>query len=338
MENKLYLNIYDFGVEIEVDSEQLYLKLSYDFEYFIVKRKPNTIKTLSIKVKQVDTLKVSEGLVATKQTENSIYYDVGNLRFNDYYGKVLTTFDYKKEQADIEYISIDKVYEVIYLLVLSRSGKYGDYIGRHKIHASAVSHNNKNLIFMMPSKGGKSTMLLELLRDESISLISDDTPLVTTSGEVKPFPLRIGHEDENKLYSYFPYLKRDDLYVFDRERFSKKYLIPISKLKNRIEVGDHSILVSGRRTTMKKPKLVKINKFTMLKELKTHMIVGIGLPMIIEYFLQHTIKDHITNFMILLKRITSSVFLVLKSDCYLVYLSNNTLENSKLLKELISER
>ena len=47
----------------------------------------------------------------------------------------------------------------------------------------------------------------------------------------------------------------------------------------------------------------------MLLFLKTHLIVGVGLPMVIEYFLQGTFKDHITNLKIL--------FLILLWSCFI---------------------
>lgn len=337
MIGSIRIQIFNFGIEIFLKDEEIITKIKKDFDYFLVNSLNKSKKTLTIKASQVENYKIDQKLIATKQTENSIYYDHGEIRYNDYYGKALTIFNYNDESVEVKYKTNNIAHELLYLLVLSRSGKYCDLHGYHKIHASAVSYNNKNLIYMMPSKGGKSTMLMELLRDEDVKIISDDTPVVNRWGRLYCFPLRIGHESDNKLFNYFPYLRDENLYEFKRSNYSKKFLVSTSELKNKIEVGEKAILVVGFRSTNENPELKKTSKLRMLKELQTHMIAGIGLPMIVEYFLQNSLIDHVRNSKILLSRILSSLFLLKKSDCYFLYTSSNTRDNSRKIMELLNE-
>ena len=63
-----------------------------------------------------------------------------------------------------------------------------DLIGLHKLHAFGIICNKKAILGMMPSKGGKTTHLLEFLKDPHCKLISDDTPVITRLEKSIPSP------------------------------------------------------------------------------------------------------------------------------------------------------
>lgn len=334
----LEFNIYFFQVGINSDTHKPIDKIALDFEYFVDRSKVKTLKRLEIKILSGKDFKLPEGLVANKQTQNSITYKQGNITFNDYYGKAIVEFDYSKEKAKIYYYDESFIHEITYLLILSRSGKFLDRKGYHKIHAACFGLGNNDIVLTLPSKGGKTTTLLEMLRVPKTRLISDDSPLVDSGGKLMPFPLRLGLSNKNKIFSYFPYLRGEDLYEFERSYFEKKYLIPINKLQNPVSLGIKQVLVNGKRTTNSKSILKKVSKYRMFKFLVEHMIIGLGLPMIIEYFLRNSIKDHFVNIKILFSRIKTAIFLLKKSDCYIYYMSNDPIESGKYLREFFSER
>ena len=335
---KLSLDIYGIHIEIKSDHEKIIHLLRKDFAYFVKSNQFKSEKKLIINILKKETEVLPVNLIATKQTTNSIYYDVGKKRYNDYFGKAVTVFDYKKELVDIYYVNEEFLHEITYLLILSRSAKFMDGKGLHKIHACSVKWNEKNIVFMMGSKGGKSTLFMEMIRDTDTKIISDDTPVVDRAGRIYPFPLRIGIEDKNKLYSYFPYLRETDVYEFERQNFCKKYLVSIEQLENRISTGVSNVLIQGFRTTLEKPKLKKISKIKMFKYLLGHMVIGIGLPLILEYFIEHTIRDHLRNLKNLSSRLISAIFLLLNSDCYEFYITENIVANGVYLKKELNER
>ena len=92
------------------------------------------------------------------------------------------------------------------------------------------------------------------------------------------------------------------------------------------------------RTTFEKTQIYKVNKFKGFKFLVENMIVGVGLPMVIEYFLANKIWDHFVNVLILFKRVFSSINLLRKSEIYEVYLSNNPVEVAESIKAFFDER
>lgn len=333
--SKLYLNIMGFTVQVITDEKEIYEKIKMDFSTFVSQSRKKNI--LNIETTKQEDLKniIPSDLVATKQTQNSITYDTKAIRYNDFYSQAVSVFDYENENANIYYSTSKILHELIYLLILSRSGKYMDLHGLHKVHACGISKNNKNLIVMMPSKGGKTTTYLNFLKDENVNIISDDTPVINTWGEVKPFALRLGVEAIQDLVEAFPYLREEDIYEFERKYYNKKYLVQPSSLRNKVKVGEETILVVGFRSTYNKPLLKKISKIVMYKEVMTHMIFGIGLPMVVEYFLENTFVDMIKNMRIFLSRLLCAFNLIRKSKCYSLYTSSDISQNTKLLLELV---
>lgn len=336
---EIKLDIYSFIVEIKNLPESLALKLANDFEYFLSDKTISTRDKLVIEYfYEKGEAHLPQGLVASGQSENSITYNQGNFRYNDYYGEALTIFDYEREKCRVYSTDINFSHEIIYLIVLSRSGKYMDRNNLHKVHAFGVSKNNKNLIMMMPSKGGKTTHFCKLLSDEKLGVISDDTPVISNSGRVVPFPLRVGLDSFEKLQDYFPYITENDVVSFKRKKFSKKYLLNLKKIKNKISVGEKNILIVGKRSSFERPNLQKVNNLKMVKYLLEHMVVGIGLPMIVEYFLRNTVKDHLINFGIFMSRLGAAIKLSFKSDKYVMVCSSNIDENTNVLRNLLDER
>ena len=86
-------------------------------------------------------------------------YDQGNIRFNDYYGKALTIYNYEHELGEIYSNDLHKLHEICYLSILSRVGKKLDMRGYHKVHAFGIVKNGKALMGVMPGKGGKNDSL-----------------------------------------------------------------------------------------------------------------------------------------------------------------------------------
>lgn len=338
MQRSLKLNFYSIGVVIVSPSVELISKLKVDFNYFEVDELIGTTHIFSLEiVKDEYQDKIPKNHIVTKQTENSLYYDVGDVRYNDYYGKALSIMDYQNEAAKIYYNDDDFIHELVYLIVLSRTGKMLDRKGLHKIHACGVHKDGKNILFMMPSKGGKTTLFCELIGDERIDIISDDTPLINQKGEILPFALRVGSDSKDFLLKKFPYLDEEDLTLFKRENYSKKYLLGLTKLKNKIQTGKKTILVQGFRSSFDKPRVKKIGSFRMLKHTLEHMVVGIGLPMVVEYFLRNTFKDHFVNLTIFASRLKAAINLVFFSENYELYCSQDIAANKEKILELLDE-
>lgn len=252
---------------------------------------------------------------STGQSENSIYYDVGNTRFNDYYGDALSIIDYNTEKVKLYALDVHLLHELSYLVILSRTARKMDLMGYHKLHASAVFLNGKAHVFMLPSKGGKSTLLKNILEQyPKAMIISDDSPVFDKFGNLYSFPLRIGLNDDQLEGHYIK---------LNRRKHGTKYLyLLMDRLfpyKNKIEASN-VVLYTGNRGRVVKTQISEGKLTRIAKALLLNGIIGLGLPIIKEYFLRKTLLSIFENFFILCLRVYSFSFVCMMSKKRMIYI------------------
>lgn len=333
MNKSIHLSFYQVNLVINSDSISILDRLKNDFSYFISQGelKPHfevNVYLQSIPKEIIPTLK------ASSQSLNSITYDDGDIRYNDYYGEALSIYDYKNDKAEIYSPNLNRLHEITYLLILSRSGEVLDKKGFHKIHASGVSYQNRAFIMMMPMKGGKSTTFLNLLEQPEFEIISDDTPLISGDGEIFSFPLRVGiHKVPKRLVLDKKYISE-----IKRKLYGDKFLISMQAFKNPISKPCNKIvLFNGIRYSGKDTKIVRCSKISMIRPLMVHMVIGLGLPIILEYFLRFSFWDFLSKTKIFFNRLRSAFFLIIRADTYHLELGKDPDMAAKELLRFINE-
>lgn len=330
--NHCWFDFYGVLVQISSPESDLLQRVKQDFSHFYTQA-PHPAPHYKFYVqKSKPPWEKIPSLPTIFQSLNSLTYEDEQKRFNDYYGKALTIYDYSKDCAEIYSLSLEKLHELTYLIVLSRVGKKMDMMGLHKLHAFGVVKNGTALLGIMPMKGGKSTHFLQLIKDEKMGIISDDTPLISRWGKVLPFPLRIGVEEgaEHAL--------RGTIYSLQREFYGKKTLISLEGLPNPIGGKcDQIILFKGIRHRGSECVIKPTAKLFFLSALIKGQVIGLGLPMILEYFWEQGFRDFCRKSYIAGSRFLSSLLLLWRSQTYTVFLGNDPRENARVLKERFLE-
>lgn len=328
-------DFYGFVVSVSSDTEGVIELLRKDFSYFETENaNPNFL--IVAEKHLTPSLKIPGGLDSKKQNQRAITYENANVRYNDFYGKAVSILDYDSSTMEVFYKSEEYLHEILYLAILSRETKHHDLHGLHKIHAFGVAKNNTALIGMMSMKGGKTTLFSYFLDQEGFDIISDDTPLINKNGEILSFPIRIGFEkgsySSERLQSY-----DEKAYILNREEYGPKKLVDIKEFSNPIARNPKRvILFQGIRWHGKEdPKIVKIAKLKMFKYLLKNMIVGVGLPMVLEYYLESGLGGIFKDVKIILRRTIAALMLLKRSSCYEVYMGANPAKNYQALKHLL---
>jgi hypothetical protein len=332
---ELKLKIFDISI-VCLCEEAIYDRLAKDFHYFVTEAE---IKDENLKFtfsKETPPWEKLNGLICTKQSFNSMTYKKGAVLLNDYYGKALSILDLERQIAHVYSEDIERLYEISYLLILSRTGKFMDLVGYHKLHGFGVAHEGTAFLGMMPSKGGKSTLFLDLIQNNSdYEIISDDTPVIDWCGTIHSFPLRIGIEPDHKISEKL----LEKSYSIERTQWGRKILIPMTSFPNKIaDKKTKVILLSFQRVYNKSCKIEKASFFETFKNLQTHMVVGVGLPMILEYFLEFNIKDFFRLGAIFFKRIFAAFSLALFSVKYKIYLGSDVSVNHSTIDQFIKNK
>ncbi len=311
--NQIYFNFYNEFVCVQSFWSEILILLEKDFSLFLTTKEifeqNLSHKFLSLEIQKTNPMDYPiPEMTSQMQSLNSITYQENSVRYNDYYGKLLSIFDYLHETAKLISLDIEKSHEVAYLLILSRIGKRLDLKRLHKLHAFAISYKGLAFVCMMPMKGGKSTLLVELLKNDSVKMISDDIPLIDRMGRVLSFPLKIGMEP-NTLIGFPITSPEDNIYHLKRENFGQKTFICLNGLAHKIEkpgaVFENIIIAEGFRFNSDFGKISSTSWPLTFKGLFKHGVIGIGLPMILEYFWEFGYKDFFVKTKIFFSRLAA---------------------------------
>ncbi len=319
------------GVSIEVVSSNAPTveNIRRDFSYFVSEPKVRESTRVHIEVLRESPPydEIPRGIKSTFQTKDSINYDAGTLRFSSHFGKALTIYDFSNETGRIYSQDEFLLHERTYLLILSRIGVLLDRKRIHRVHALGVSLDNKATLCLLPMGGGKSTLGLELLREEDMRLISDEISLITSDGKVLPFPLRIGVCEGTKLDIPSQYLSR-----FIRSQYATKTLIDIEFFQGKISDScNPSFVLIGRRSPSKEPRLEQIGKLKAILFFAMNSVVGRDLPHTASYFLRFDLMSILSYVKALISRFTISCRVVWRSETYRFHMGTEPGENARFL-------
>ncbi len=322
---RIQLQFFQFSVQIESEWAEVVELLKKDFWSYEVSSDSFKTAQLKITITQSQSAPAFPKAVASMQTQSAISYDQGDVRYCDYYDDLKSIINFKTNEAALFSMNLEKMHEIAYLLVLSRVGKSLDLKGLHKLHAFAVSFHDMALVCMMPSKGGKSTLLSHLLKDSRIKMISDDIPFIDRNGHVYPFLLKIGLDQiPPELEIQNP---EQNIYSMKRSHHGTKQLVCTRGLSAKIENPDNVfsriILFESFRFNSEKSVIVKASFSKTFKGLFKHGIIGVGSPIIIEYFWQAGIGDFFRKTNIFFRRLLAFTVLCLKSERYHLYSGKN---------------
>jgi hypothetical protein len=193
------------------------------------------------------------------------------------------------------------------------------------------------VLLMLPSKGGKSTMLSELLINPEIKIISDDMPLIDFYGRVHSFPSQISVENVPSEGA----LTKLKWVEFKRTQYPPKWTAGLSQLRARLE--DHSLhngtmLIAGYRLSNGQSILTVVPKWKMIGSMWEHMIIGMGLPQIVEMFLKFNWTDVFKLMLHALIRSWCAFQLVRKSKCFHFYMGPDRAYNAQLILNQIYDQ
>ncbi|MCM2268329.1 MAG: hypothetical protein NDI60_11220 [Elusimicrobiales bacterium] len=259
----------------------------------------------------------------------SILPSPGGTRLVWYPEGALCEYDYKKGFGSVRAVSRDLLRELSYLLLLSRAGETLDLAGRHRLHAGALALGGKALLFCGAQGAGKTTLLLELLKDPAFSLLSDDTPLVSSDGSIHPFPARIGLGADSPHNSRFGQAR-----LFLRRHHPPKRLIPAALAGTLcLEPARPWLLLRLVKGTA--PALRRGSASAALMELLVSLAAGYGVPQMAEFQLRFAPSDAAKKAKILAARSGAALALLRRSAFYVFETGPDPAANAAALKAFL---
>ena len=327
-------DFYGIRVLVDCDSAEVVLRVGEDFRYFgqVFGSAHEIALTISMR-KRPPSYHSLPPLTASIYTPRNICYTDGDITYIDYFGRALAVYDRSRNHVDVTSDGVSLLHEIAYLTILSRVGNALDRKGLHRLHALAVGREGRAALFLMPSGCGKSTLGLGLMQAPTeLELVSDDSPLISRSGRVLPFPLRIG-----VLGAPPPGVPEQFVQHMERMEFAPKYLVSMAAFEDSLARGEQRpeliflaerMLGSGctiRRTSFLVGYIACIR----------HMIVGVGIYQGLEFLLRSSVLDLVRRVPSILSRAISATFLLARGRIYTLHLGRDQHLNVRTILEFL---
>lgn len=310
-------SFYEVGLTLSSASQVLLDSLARDFHYFAAPAPPLRISVEAhLEPPPWERIPVQ---FANRITPNAAIYDHGSLRFNDYQGEALAIYDFAHEVGEVWSENPDLLYEITYLLCLSRIGELHDLRRIHRVHALGIAVADRGALILLPESGGKSTLCMEMLRRPEVLLLSDDTPLVSR-GRLLPFPTRIGIRGAKSSGIDPQYLR-----TMRRRNREPKTLLDVRYFQDRIAPETNpDVLIVGKRRNGNDSWIEPISARKALPSLMANLVFGLGLPQVVEFFLRSGTSELRQKFSIVGYRLAAVAGLLRRAKCYQLALGRDT--------------
>jgi hypothetical protein len=302
-------DFYGVGLGVASSSPELIRNLARDFGYFARTANARTVNVEAhLATPPWDRVPPE---VASRISPNAITFDRGSIRYNDYYGEALAIYDFSRETGEVWSENPDLLYEITYLLCLSRIGEIHDLRGIHRVHALGISLGDRGAIVLLPEGGGKSTLCMEMLRHREVRILSDDTPLIAR-GKLLAFPMRIGlrGSDGHGIAPEF-------LRTMHRRNRASKTLIDLRYFRDRIvPEATPDVVIVGTRRNGDESWIDPIGVASALPSLSANLVFGLGLPQVVEFFLRGGARDALSKLSIARSRFSAAAALAWRARLY----------------------
>lgn len=300
--SKILLDIYGYKVFIEdLNGGQVVSKIKSDFLFFLQNIEncdaysivtPPT-GSLSIVVNNFD-FKFS-GITIGKTKLCNIKQVSFKKRVFSYYltekisAKAVLIDSLKFKKFTICCSNPDLSFEIVYLLILSAVGENLESRGLMRLHASSFLFQNKSFCFWGRRRAGKSTLILNLMKNLDLSVYSDENTLYDLStNRILPFPIRMSIDtDAARSLDHLVNIRQNKRYFLD-----DKLLVDIPANKQAAANSLDFFYVLGCRET--ENKLVNFS-FKDYVFLFVDIVFGVGMIQMAEFLIRPT------NFQTLLK-------------------------------------
>ncbi len=329
----LSLCFYGIGVQISSEEKAILDAIEHDFSYF---SHPGDQDHLRIECRHekpdYGNLPV---LLASSATPRNICFKGPNETYIDYFGKALNI--YRKETNTCRIVSedMDMIRAIAYLTILSRVSEMLDQKGIHRIHALGLEQNRRGILVMLPFGGGKTTLAMSVLgADNTMRLISEDSPLIRRDGALLPFPVSIAVHPQN-LPDHI-----DERFICMEKRLETdpKVRIDVRYFAGKIamEAVAPSLILLGRRSTGDVAEISPVPKSAVIKHSLMNSVIGVGLYQGMEFIMQKNASEVVAQTRIIFSRLLNNFQLVRKSRIYCFVMGRNILRNYNILNEFLN--
>ena len=274
MAGRTHLDVYGLRIEVRGDWPEVLEAVRLDYAWFEAPaRAADPEVEVLIERRPADFDAFGE-LSASFVTPRNTVYRAGERTIVDHLGHAVSVIDRGDNRMRIQGEDEHLVHDAVYYFLLGRIGEHLDARGTPRLHALGLVGAQGAVALLLPSGGGKSTLAVETLKSDGVSLLSEDSPLLDRNGLLHPFPLRIGvNAGEAAL------LPGGGERRIERLWLHPKVALEVDAFAERVSAEPQPLrhIVVGRRSLGREATLEPIRREAALLPLLRDGVVGVGL-------------------------------------------------------------
>lgn len=324
-------DFYGLNLALRSEDSDVVQSIERDFSYFKAAPGPTQV-SIDVFAEKPDFASLPD-LKASIYTLDYVCYHRGKEIFTDYHGKALRVFNPGRKGYRIFSDNADLRHEISYLTILGAVGQFLDSKHIHRVHALGISRSGKAVLILLPEKGGKTTLALRFLKSDDVKLLSEDSPLITRSGEVLPFPLRLGI-----LPGGEGDIPRKYLHPVNYMRVGTKLLVDVDYYADKISPPcQPGIVLLGERSLGCGAKIEPAGRLSASKGFIKNAVIGLGLHQGMEYLLGRSLWETLSRAGLAFSRLNNSLKVLRRSQVYRYSIGHDIERNNQVLLDFLQK-
>jgi hypothetical protein len=293
----LALDVYGVAIDVRGDPDALEA-LTAHFVHYVANAAGRAAAFTVELLREAPRLDVPGRLAADQVVDRGIVYNQGEVTWVDHHGYATSRYDFAAERGTIRAPRVDDLVELGYLMVHSRLGVHLEKRGLFRLHCLGIALGDRAALVLTPSGGGKSRLALAALTHSQASLLGDDVVLVDEDGKVRGFhsPLGVSSSEQGQSLG--------TVRSFHRRLHPPKWIVELDRLGPRLTDGPLAVrlIAIARRVSEGPSALVSASRSTLAQALGRDLVVGLGIPQVIELVARRGARDLLRMTPTLLRR------------------------------------
>lgn len=328
--NDLFLDVHGVTARIGGDADAL-ARISVHFGAFRSRSAAEPCFRVEL-LRQAPSLDVPTRLTSDQVVDRGVVYNAGSTTWVDHHGQAVSCYDFATERGRILAPQVEDLVELGYLMVHSRLGVHLERRGLYRLHCLGIVIDGKAALVLSPSGGGKSRLALSVLSTTDAKLLGDDLVLVDRRGRVHPFhsPIGVSKPEHGKPLGV--------VHAFHRRLHPPKWIVELDPSERLARSAAEVRLVAiAKRASSGPSALVPVRRAAMQAALWRDLVVGLGLPQVLELVARRGARDLVSFAPTALSRMRAARALARKAQAATLELADPDAAAELLVRRLAAE-